>query len=84
MTVWNIAKWPVLLVVVMVMLASSTTRAPNVKLPRRSDGSRPGAVLAVLVWIVASALFAFYVANFGSYNKTYGTMAGVIVVLLWL
>ncbi len=82
-TIWNIAKWPVLLVVVTGMLALLYGASPNVKLPKKSFIS-PGAVFAVLLWIVASALFAFYVANFSSYNKTYGTMAGIIVGLLWL
>jgi membrane protein len=82
-TVWNIAKWPVMLVVVIVMLAILYWPAPNAKY----HGFRwvsPGAVLAVAVWIVASAAFAFYVANFGSYNKTYGTLGGVIVFLVWM
>jgi membrane protein len=82
-TVWNIAKWPVLLAMVIVMLAILYHTSPNVKQP----GFRwisPGAVVAVVVWIVASALFALYVANFGSYDKTYGTFAGVIVFLLWM
>jgi membrane protein len=82
-TVWNIAKWPVLLAMVILMLAILYHVSPNVKLP----GFRwisPGAVVAVVVWIVASALFALYVANFGSYNKTYGTFAGVIIFLLWV
>jgi membrane protein len=82
-TAWNIAKWPVMLVVVMVMLAILYWPAPNAKY----HGFRwvsPGAVLAVVVWIVASAAFAFYVANFGSYNKTYGTLGGVIVFLVWM
>jgi membrane protein len=82
-TVWNIAKWPVMLVVVIVMLAILYWPSPNAKY----HGFRwvsPGAVLAVVVWIVASAAFAFYVANFGSYNKTYGTLGGVIVFLVWM
>jgi membrane protein len=82
-TAWNIAKWPVLLVVVMLMLAILYWSAPNVKV----YGFRwvsPGSVIAVLVWIVASAGFAFYVANFSSYNKTYGALAGVIVFLIWM
>ena len=82
-TVWNIAKWPVLLVVAMLMLAILYWSSPNAK----QAGFRwvsPGAVLAVFVWIVASAAFAFYVANFGSYNKTYGALAGVIVFLVWM
>jgi membrane protein len=82
-TAWNIAKWPVLLVVVMLMLAILYWSSPNAK----SAGFRwisPGAVLAVLVWIAGSVAFAFYVANFGSYNKTYGALAGVIVFLVWM
>jgi membrane protein len=82
-TVWNIAKWPVLVVIVMGMLALLYYIAPNVRLPKVRWIS-PGSILAVVVWIVASALFAFYVANFGSYNKTYGSLAGVVVFLLWL
>jgi membrane protein len=82
-TVWNIAKWPVLVLVVMAMLAFLYYIAPNVKMPKFRWIS-PGSVLAVVIWIVASALFAFYVANFGSYNKTYGSLAGVVVFLLWL
>jgi membrane protein len=82
-TVWDIAKWPVLLVVVMVMLAVLYWPAPNA---RQKDFRwvSPGAVVAVIVWIVASAAFAFYVANFGSYNKTYGALGGVIVFLVWM
>ena len=82
-TIFQIAKWPVLLLVVMVMLAILYYASPNAKLP----GFRwisPGSVIAVLVWIVASALFAFYVANFGSYNKTYGTLGGVVTFLVWM
>jgi membrane protein len=82
-TVWNIAKWPVLLVVVMVMLAILYYASPNAKQPGFKWIS-PGSVLAVIVWVVASALFAFYVASFSSYNKTYGALAGVIVFLVWM
>jgi membrane protein len=82
-TVWNIAKWPVLLLVVITIIAILYHASPNVKLPGFRWVS-PGAILAVVTWIVASALFAFYVANFGSYDKTYGTFAGVIIFLLWL
>jgi len=71
-TAWDIAKWPVLGLVVLVMLALLYYSAPNAKLPG-FKWITPGSVLAVVVWIVASAGFAFYVANFGSYNKTYGT-----------
>jgi membrane protein len=82
-TAWNIAKWPVLLVVVMLMLAILYWSAPNAK-PAGFRWISPGSVVAVIVWIVASAGFAFYVANFGSSNKTYGALAGVIVFLVWM
>jgi membrane protein len=82
-TIWDIAKWPVIVLVVMTMVAILYYGAPNVRQP----GFRwitPGSVLAVVVWILASAAFAVYVANFGSYNKTYGSLAGVIAFLVWL
>ena len=82
-TVWDIAKWPVLLVIVSLMFAILYWASPNVKQP----GFRwlsPGGILAVVVWVIASAAFAFYVANFGSYNKTYGALGGVIIFLVWL
>jgi membrane protein len=82
-TVWDIAKWPVLLLIVSFMFGLLYWAAPNVKHPKFHWVS-PGGILAVLIWIVASAAFAFYVANFGSYNKTYGTLGGVIVFLVWL
>jgi membrane protein len=82
-TIWDIAKWPVMLVVVMFMLAVLYYASPNAKQPKMKWIS-PGAVVAVIVWIVASALFALYVANFSSYNKTYGTLGGVISFLVWL
>jgi membrane protein len=82
-TVWDIAKWPVIAALVALAFALLYWAAPNVRHP----GFRwlsPGGVLAVLLWVLASAGFAFYVANFGSYNKTYGSLAGVIVFLVWL
>ena len=82
-SVWNIAKWPVLLVVVSFMFALLYWAAPNVKHP----GFRwisPGGVLAVIGWLIASGAFALYVSNFGSYNKTYGALGGVVVFLVWL
>jgi membrane protein len=82
-TVWNIAKWPLLLLVVSFMFALLYWAAPNVKHPKFQWVS-PGSVLAVIGWIVASVAFAFYVANFGSYNKTYGALAAPIVFLVWL
>ncbi|HKP89298.1 MAG TPA: YihY/virulence factor BrkB family protein [Thermoleophilaceae bacterium] len=81
--VWNIAKWPVLLLVVSFMFAFLYWAAPNVKQPGFRWVS-PGGILAVVIWIVASAAFAFYVANFGSYNKTYGALGGIITFLVWL
>jgi membrane protein len=81
--IWNIAKWPVLLVVVSLMFAILYYAAPNVKHPKFSWVS-PGGIVAVILWIAASAAFAFYVANFASYNKTYGALGGVIIFLTWL
>jgi len=81
--VWNIAKWPVLLVIVSFMLSLLYWACPNVKQPG-FPWITPGGVLAVILWIAASALFALYVANFSSYNKTYGSLGGVIVFLTWL
>ena len=82
-TAWDIAKWPVLVLLVSFVFSILYWAAPNVKQP----GFRwltPGGVLAVLVWIVASAAFALYVASFASYNKTYGSLGGVIAFLIWL
>jgi membrane protein len=81
-SIWNIAKWPVLLAVVVTMFAVLFYAAPNVKLA----GFRwvtPGALFAIVLWLIASAAFAFYVANFGSYDKTYGTLGGVVCLLVW-
>lgn len=82
-TVWNIAKWPVLLGVVIVITALLYYVTPNVKQPRFRWVS-VGAVVAIVIWVVASAAFGFYVSGFSSYDKTYGSLAGVIVFLLWL
>jgi membrane protein len=82
-TIWDIAKWPVLLLVISFMFAILYWASPNVKQP----GFRwlsPGGIFAVVLWVIASAAFAFYVASFGSYNKTYGALAGVIIFLVWL
>jgi YihY family inner membrane protein len=81
-TVWDLVKWPVLLLVVSFMFALLYWASPNAK-----QGFRwvtPGGILAVVVWVVASVAFAIYVANFGSYNKTYGSLASVIIFLVWL
>ncbi|MGI9032470.1 MAG: YihY/virulence factor BrkB family protein [Acidimicrobiales bacterium] len=81
--VWDIAKWPVLLLIVSVMFAILYWASPNVKQPS-FRWFTPGGIVAVVVWIIASAAFAFYVANFASYNKTYGALGGVIIFLVWL
>jgi membrane protein len=81
-TAWDIAKWPVLLIIVSLMISILYWVAPNAK--RGFQWVSPGGVLAVVAWLIASGLFAVYVANFSHYNKTYGSIAGVIVFLIWL
>jgi len=81
-TVWDLLKWPVLLLLVSFMFALLYWASPNAR-----QGFRwvtPGGILAVVVWVIASVAFAIYVANFGSYNKTYGSLASVIIFLVWL
>jgi membrane protein len=80
--VWDIAKWPVILGVVVTMLAVLSWLPPNVKHPFK--WVTPGAFFTLVVWALASAAFALYVTAFGSYNKTYGALAGVVVFLVWL
>jgi membrane protein len=82
-TVWNVAKWPALVAMFGLMLAVLYYASPNVKM-RGFKWVTPGSLVAVLVWLLASAAFAFYVANFSSYNKTYGTLAGLVVLLVWM
>jgi membrane protein len=82
-SVWDIAKWPVLLLLVSLMFAILYWASPNVRHP----GFRwlsPGAIFAVAIWVIASGAFALYVANFSSYNKTYGALAAIVVFLVWL
>ena len=81
--VWGIAKWPVMLLLVSVMLAILFYWAPDLE-AKRFRWISPGSLFAVVIVIVASALFAFYVSNLGSYSATYGSLGGVIVFLLWL
>ena len=83
LTVWSIAKWPVLVVLVTIMIATLYWATPNARV-RGFRWITPGSFLALVLWMIASAGFAVYVANFGSYNKTYGTLAGVIIFLVWL
>lgn len=81
--VWGVLKWPVLLVLVSLLFAVLFWASPNAK----QGGVKwvsPGGVIAVLIWLVVSGLFAVYVALFSSYNKTYGSLAGVVIFLVWL
>jgi membrane protein len=82
-TVWSIAKWPVVLLLVVVLVAILYHVTPNVRQPKMRWLS-VGAFVAILVWILASAAFALYVATFSNYDATYGSLAGIIVFLLWL
>lgn len=82
-TAWGIAKWPVLALIVVVVVAVLYQVTPNIERPKWTWTS-VGAVVAILVWALASGLFGLYVANFGSYDKTYGSFAAVVVFLLWL
>jgi len=81
-TVWSIAKWPVLVLIVAGMIAVLYYASPNAKIGFKHV--LPGALLAVVVWIIASVAFSLYVARFGSYNKTYGALGGVVGFLVWL
>jgi membrane protein len=82
-TVWGIAKWPVILLVLMGMVAGLYFVAPNVRQPKFRWVS-PGGIVAVVAWILASAGFGLYVSNFGSYGKTYGALGSVITLLVWM
>jgi membrane protein len=82
-TVWDIAKWPVMLVILMAIVAGLYYLTPNVQHPK-FRWITPGGILAIITWILASVLFAVYVSNFGSYNKTYGSLGAVILFLTWL
>ncbi|WP_338890176.1 YihY/virulence factor BrkB family protein [Rhodococcus sovatensis] len=83
LTVWNIARWPLVLAVVVIAVAILYYATPNVQQPKFKWISA-GAAVGIIVWILATVAFGFYVANFSSYNKTYGSLAGAIVFLLWL
>lgn len=81
--IWSIAKWPVMIVLVLLLFAVLYHSSPNAKLPGL-PWITPGAVVALVVWVIASAAFAFYVSNFGSYNETYGTLGGFVALLVWM
>jgi membrane protein len=80
--VWEVAKWPVMVLVFILMIGVLYYASPNVKM-RGFRWITPGSIVAVVVWAIASALFAIYVANFGSYNETYGTLGGLVALLVW-
>lgn len=82
-TAWGVVKWPVLLALAALAIAILYYATPNVKQPRFRWISL-GALVAIVVWVIASALFGLYIAHFASYDKTYGSLAGVIIFLLWL
>ncbi|HEY8583627.1 MAG TPA: YihY/virulence factor BrkB family protein [Capillimicrobium sp.] len=82
-TAYSIAKWPIMAAVVILLLAILYYVAPNARLPKFQWIS-PGAIVALVIWIIASVAFFFYVSNFGSYNKTYGSLGGAISMLVWL
>jgi membrane protein len=81
-SIWNIAKWPAMVAIFLLMVAVLYYASPNVKL-RGFRWVTPGSLVAIVVWAIASAAFAFYVANFGSYDKTYGALGGLIALLVW-
>jgi membrane protein len=83
LTVWNILKWPVMVVLVVLAIAILYYATPNVKQPKFRWMSL-GSFIALMIFLLASLAFGLYVANFSSYNETYGTIGGVIVALLWL
>lgn len=80
--VWNVAKWPVMAAIFLLMVAVLYYASPNAKL-RGFRWVTPGSLVAISAWVVASAAFALYVSNFGSYDKTYGTLGGLVALLIW-
>lgn len=80
--IWNIAKWPVMVAVFVLMVGVLYYASPNAKI-RGFRWVTPGSLVAIVAWSLASAAFAFYVANFASYDKTYGTLGGLVVLLVW-
>ncbi|WP_342372196.1 YihY/virulence factor BrkB family protein [Propioniciclava soli] len=83
LTVFNIARWPVIAAIVVVLVALLYWATPNVRQPKPHWFS-PGAIFAIVVAGIASLAFGFYVSNFGSYDETYGALAGVIIFLFWI
>ncbi len=81
--IWNVVKWPAMAIIFMLMAGVLYYASPNARI-RGFRWVTPGSMVAIVVWAIASALFALYVANFGSYDKTYGTLGGLIALLVWL
>jgi membrane protein len=80
--VWNVAKWPVLLGVVLFAFALVYYFAPDVE--QRFKFVSPGSITAVVLWLVFSLLFRLYVESFGSYSATFGSFAGIIILMLYI
>lgn len=83
LTIWSIAKWPGIVAVVTLMISGLYYVAPNVR-PPSWRWLTPGAILAVIAWAVTSLGFALYLANFGAYNKVYGTLGAIVTFLIWV
>ena len=82
-SIWNYAKWLLIAVLFVLMIGLIYYAAPNVK-QRGYSWITPGGLVALVVWLVASAAFGLYVSQFGSYNKVYGSLAGLVVILIWM
>jgi membrane protein len=82
-SIWNVVKWAVIAALFLLMIALIYYASPNVK-QRGFTWITPGGLVALVVWLLASGAFGFYVSQFGSYNKTYGSMAGVVILLIWM
>ena len=82
-TIWNYAKWLLIALLFVVIIGLIYYASPNVK-QRGFRWITPGGLVALVVWLIASAGFAIYVSQFGSYNKVYGSLAGVVIVLIWM
>jgi len=81
--IWNVAKWPAIVVLVALMISGLYYIAPNVR-PPSLRWLTPGSILAVIAWAITSAAFGLYIANFGSYDKTYGTLGAIVTFLVWV
>jgi membrane protein len=82
-SIWNYAKWALIALLFVLMIGLIYYASPNVK-QRGFKWITPGGLVALVVWLVASAGFALYVSQFGSYNKVYGSLAGVVIILIWM